>query len=148
MGFDIVYLPPIHPIGEREPQGPQQLRSGCRDPTRCRIAVGDRVDGTAGTTPSHPELGTIEDFDDFVAAARDRGLEVALDLALQLRPGPPVGDRSTRSGSPRCPDGSIAYAENPPKKYEDIYPLNFDNDPDGVVRRDAAGGAGSGSTTA
>ena len=79
----------------------------------------------------HPELGTIEDFDDFVAAAADLGLEVALDLALQCAPDHPWA-KDHRQWFTELPDGTIAYAENPPKKYQDIYPLNFDNDPDGL----------------
>ena len=79
----------------------------------------------------HPELGTIEDFDDFVAAAADLGLEVALDLALQCAPDHPWA-QDHRQWFTELPDGTIAYAENPPKKYQDIYPLNFDNDPVGL----------------
>ena len=80
----------------------------------------------------HPELGTIDDFDEFVVAARDRGLEVALDLALQCAPDHPWVTAASRSGSPPGRTARIAYAENPPKKYQDIYPMNFDNDPEGV----------------
>ena len=79
----------------------------------------------------HPSLGTIDDFDDFVAAARDLGMEVALDLALQCAPDHPWA-REHRQWFTELPDGTIAYAENPPKKYQDIYPLNFDNDPAGL----------------
>ena len=79
----------------------------------------------------HPDLGTIDDFDDFVAAARDLGMEVALDLALQCAPDHPWA-REHRQWFTELPDGTIAYAENPPKKYQDIYPLNFDNDPAGL----------------
>ena len=79
----------------------------------------------------HPELGTIDDFDRFVAAARENGLEVALDLALQCAPDHPWA-KDHRQWFTELPDGTIAYAENPPKKYQDIYPLNFDNDPGGL----------------
>ena len=79
----------------------------------------------------HPQLGTFEDFDDFVAATREQGMEVALDLALQAAPDHPWVTEHPEWFTTR-PDGSIAYAENPPKKYQDIYPLNFDNDPKGI----------------
>ncbi len=85
----------------------------------------------------HPQLGTIADFNKFVAAARDLGMEVALDLALQCAPDHPWA-RQHRQWFTELPDGTIAYAENPPKKYQDIYPVNFDNDPAGTVRRSAA----------
>jgi starch synthase (maltosyl-transferring) len=130
MGFDIVYLPPIHPIGEVNRKGPNNtLTPGPGDPGS-PWAIGSK-DG--GHDAVHPDLGTIEDFDAFVDRARSLGLEVALDLALQCAPDHPwVGEHpewfSTRA------DGSIAYAENPPKKYQDIYPLNFDNDFEGLSR--------------
>ena len=79
----------------------------------------------------HPDLGTIEDFDAFVAAATELGLEVALDLALQAAPDHPWATEHPEFFTTRA-DGTIAYAENPPKKYQDIYPINFDNDPDGI----------------
>ena len=79
----------------------------------------------------HPDLGTIDDFDDFVAEARDQGLEVALDLALQCAPDHPWA-KDHPEWFTVLPDGTIAYAENPPKKYQDIYPINFDNDPAGI----------------
>src|SRR5690606_27761541 len=81
----------------------------------------------------HPDLGTIEDFDAFVARARELGLEVALDLALQCSPDHPWVKEHPEWFTKRA-DGSIAYAENPPKKYQDIYPLNFDNDPEGLYQ--------------
>ena len=79
----------------------------------------------------HPKLGTIEDFDDFVAATRDHGMEVALDFALQCAPDHPWA-RDHPEWFTVLPDGTIAYAENPPKKYQDIYPINFDDDPAGL----------------
>ena len=128
MGFDIVYLPPIHPIG-------QQYRKGRNNSEICEPgdvgspwAIGSAAGGHDAV---HPELGTLTDFDDFVAAARDRGLEVALDLALQCSPDHPWVTEHPQWFTTR-PDGTIAYAENPPKKYQDIYPLNFDNDPAGL----------------
>ena len=81
----------------------------------------------------HPKLGTIEDFDDFVAATRDQGMEVALDLALQCAPDHPWA-KDHPEWFTVLPDGTIAYAENPPKKYQDIYPINFDNDPAGLYQ--------------
>ena len=95
----------------------------------------------------HTELGTIEDFDDFVAAAADLGLEVALDLALQCAPDHPWA-QDHRQWFTELPDGTIAYAENPPKKYQDIYPLNFDNDPVGLYMEVLRGAGPGASTTA
>ncbi|WP_166355179.1 alpha-1,4-glucan--maltose-1-phosphate maltosyltransferase [Phytoactinopolyspora limicola] len=134
MGFDVVYLPPIHPIGTTFRKGPNNtLNAGPNDPG-VPWAIGSD-DG--GHDAIHPELGTLADFADFVDAARENGLEVALDLALQASPDHPWA-REHPEWFTRRADGSIAYAENPPKKYQDIYPLNFDNDPDGIyaeVRR-------------
>ncbi|WP_034519483.1 maltotransferase domain-containing protein, partial [Actinomadura rifamycini] len=128
MGFDVVYLPPIHPIGRTERKGPNNtLDAGPYDPGS-PWAIGS-ADGGHDTV--HPDLGTIEDFDAFVAHANDHGLEVALDLALQCSPDHPWVSEHPEWFTTRA-DGSIAYAENPPKKYQDIYPLNFDNDPDGL----------------
>ena len=128
MGFDVVYLPPIHPIGLTHRKGPNNtLIAGPGDPGS-PWAIGGPAGGHDAV---HPDLGTLEDFRAFVAAARAEGLEVALDLALQASP-----DHPWVSAHPEwfttLPDGSIAYAENPPKKYQDIYPINFDNDPDGI----------------
>ena len=134
MGFDIVYLPPIHPIGEVNRKGRNNPAEpgGTVNPDPRDVgspwAIGSK-DG--GHDAVHPELGTIDDFDEFVAAARERGLEVALDLALQCAPDHPWVTAHPEWFTTR-PDGSIAYAENPPKKYQDIYPMNFDNDPAGV----------------
>jgi starch synthase (maltosyl-transferring) len=128
MGFDIVYLPPIHPIGAVNRKG----RNNTLDPTPDDVgspwAIGSK-DG--GHDAIHPDLGTLEDFDAFVAAARDNGLEVAIDFALQAAPDHPWVTSHPAWFTTRA-DGTIAYAENPPKKYQDIYPLNFDNDPDGI----------------
>jgi starch synthase (maltosyl-transferring) len=134
MGFDIVYLPPIHPIGEVNRKGRNNPAEpgGTVNPDPRDVgspwAIGSK-DG--GHDAIHPELGTIEDFDEFVAAAKERGLEVALDLALQCAPDHPWVTAHPEWFTTR-PDGSIAYAENPPKKYQDIFPMNFDNDPAGV----------------
>ncbi|WP_233153573.1 alpha-1,4-glucan--maltose-1-phosphate maltosyltransferase [Kineosporia sp. R_H_3] len=128
MGFDIVYLPPIHPVGRVNRKGPNNtLNPGPQDPG-VPWAIGS---DEGGHDAVHPDLGTIDDFDHFVATARENGLEVALDLALQCAPDHPWAREHPEWFTTRA-DGSIAYAENPPKKYQDIYPLNFDNDPVGI----------------
>ncbi|MFC4029901.1 alpha-1,4-glucan--maltose-1-phosphate maltosyltransferase [Streptomyces polygonati] len=128
MGFDIVYLPPVHPIGEVGRKGRNNALRAGPDDVGSPWAVGSR---SGGHDAVHPRLGTLDDFDDFVAAAGRLDLEVALDLALQCAPDHPWVARHPEWFTTR-PDGSVAYAENPPKRYEDIYPLNFDNDPDGL----------------
>jgi starch synthase (maltosyl-transferring) len=128
MGFDVVYLPPVHPIGTTARKGANNtLDAGPGDPGS-PWAIGS-ADG--GHDAIHPELGTLDDFDAFVARAADLGLEVALDFALQASPDHPWVRSHPEWFTTRA-DGSIAYAENPPKRYQDIYPLNFDNDPDGI----------------
>ncbi len=130
MGFDIIYLPPIHPIGEANRKGPNNtLTPGPNDPGST-WAIGSKL---GGHDAIHPDLGTIEDFDAFVARAHQLGLEVALDLALQCAPDHPYATSHPEWFTTRA-DGTIAYAENPPKKYQDIYPLNFDNDFEGLSR--------------
>ncbi len=130
MGFDIIYLPPIHPIGEVNRKGPNNTLTPGPDDTGSPWAIGSK-DG--GHDAVHPDLGTIDDFDHFVARAGDLGLEVALDLALQAAPDHPWVTSHPEWFTTRA-DGTIAYAENPPKKYQDIYPINFDNDPTGICR--------------
>ncbi len=128
MGFDIIYMPPIHPIGTQHRKGPNNtLLAGPHDPGS-PWAIGA---AEGGHDAIHPELGTFEDFDAFVARAAELGLEVALDLALQAAPDHPWVASHPEWFTTRV-DGSIAYAENPPKKYQDIFPLNFDNDPAGL----------------
>ncbi|WP_432493819.1 maltotransferase domain-containing protein [Kineococcus gypseus] len=128
MGFDIAYLTPVHPIGRTNRKGPNNtLTAGPLDPGS-PYAIGA---AEGGHDALHPELGTFEDFDFFVARARELGLEVALDLALQCSPDHPWVTEHPEWFTTRA-DGTIAYAENPPKKYQDIYPLNFDNDPAGI----------------
>lgn len=130
MGFDVIYMPPIHPIGFQHRKGRNNtLTPGPNDPGS-PWAIGSK-DG--GHDAIHPELGTFEDFDAFVARANELGLEVALDLALQAAPDHPWVTSNPEWFTTRV-DGSIAYAENPPKKYQDIYPLNFDNDPAGLSK--------------
>ncbi|WP_170026588.1 alpha-1,4-glucan--maltose-1-phosphate maltosyltransferase [Actinomadura oligospora] len=128
MGFDVVYLPPIHPIGRTFRKGPNNtLEAGPYDPGS-PWAIGSEEGGHDAV---HPDLGTLEDFRAFVDYARGLGLEVALDLALQCAPDHPWVTEHPEWFTTRA-DGTIAYAENPPKKYQDIYPLNFDNDPEGI----------------
>lgn len=128
MGFDVLYLPPIHPIGRTHRKGPNNtLTAGPNDPGSPWAIGGPE----GGHDAVHPDLGTLEDFRGFLAAASDAGLEVALDLALQASPDHPWVTEHPEWFT-TLPDGSIAYAENPPKKYQDIYPINFDNDPAGI----------------
>ena len=128
MQFDVIYLPPIHPIGTTHRKGPNNtLVAGPQDPGS-PWAIGA---AEGGHDAIHPDLGTFEDFDAFVGAARDLGLEVAIDLALQASPDHPWVKTNPEWFTTRV-DGTIAYAENPPKKYQDIYPLNFDNDYEGL----------------
>ena len=128
MGFDVAYLPPIHPIGEVTRKGRNNTLSAGPDDVGSPWAIGSR---NGGHDAIHPDLGTMADFDAFVARARELDLEIALDLALQCAPDHPWAVAHKEWFTTR-PDGSIAYAENPPKKYQDIYPVNFDNDPDGL----------------
>lgn len=121
LGFDVLYLPPIHPIGEKFRKGPNNsLECGPDDPGS-PWAIGSQ-DG--GHTDVEPKLGTLADFDHFVQSANVLGIEIALDFALQCSPDHPWVDEHPDWFHVR-PDGSIQYAENPPKKYQDIYPINF-----------------------
>jgi starch synthase (maltosyl-transferring) len=128
MGFDVVYLPPVHPIGCTFRKGRNNTLIPADGDPGSPWAIGS-ADG--GHDAIHPDLGTFEDFDAFVARTRELGMEVALDLALQASPDHPWVKEHPEWFTTRA-DGSIAYAENPPKKYQDIYPLNFDNDPEGI----------------
>ncbi|MFE0136616.1 alpha-1,4-glucan--maltose-1-phosphate maltosyltransferase [Streptomyces sp. NPDC059037] len=129
MGFDVVYLPPIHPIGTTFRKGPDNsLSSGPQD-VGVPWAIGSPEGGHDAV---HPDLGTLDDFDAFVRRAAGLGLEVALDFALQCSPDHPWVDKHPEWFAHRA-DGTIAYAENPPKKYQDIYPLAFDRDMPGLV---------------
>jgi starch synthase (maltosyl-transferring) len=124
MGFDVLYLPPIHPIGRSFRKGPNNvLAAGPTDPGSPWAIGSDE----GGHTAIESGLGTIEDFDAFVAAAAAHGLEIALDIAFQASPDHPYV-REHPDWFRRRPDGSIQYAENPPKKYQDIYPFNFESD--------------------
>ena len=128
MGFDVVYLPPIHPIGVTHRKGRNNtLEAKASDPGS-PWAIGA---ATGGHDAIHPDLGPEKDFAAFVSVAASLGLEVALDLALQASPDHPWVREHPEWFTTRA-DGTIAFAENPPKKYQDIYPLNFDNDPEGL----------------
>lgn len=128
MGFDVLYLPPIHPIGRAFRKGPNNtLEAGESDPGS-PWAIGS---AEGGHDAIHPDLGTLDDFRAFHSAVTDAGLELALDFALQASPDHPWVT-SHPEWFTTLPDGTIAYAENPPKKYQDIYPINFDNDPAGI----------------
>ncbi|MGQ0626387.1 MAG: maltotransferase domain-containing protein [Sporichthyaceae bacterium] len=128
MGFDVLYLPPIHPIGLAFRKGPNNTMTPGPDDPGSPWAIGS-ADG--GHDAIHPDLGTLADFDAFVARAGELGLEIALDFALQASPDHPWVKEHPEWFTTRA-DGTIAYAENPPKKYQDIFPLNFDNDPEGL----------------
>ena len=128
MGFDVLYLPPIHPIGVSFRKGPNNTMTPAPGDPGSPWAIGSK-DG--GHDAIHPDLGSIADFSFFLTTAKKNGIEVAIDLALQCSPDHPwVTEHPEWFTS--LPDGTIAYAENPPKKYQDIYPINFDNDPEGL----------------
>lgn len=122
MGFDIVYFPPIHPIGRTHRKGKNNSPTASPDDPGSPWAIGA---AEGGHDAVHPALGTLEDFRRLLARAGGLGLEVALDLAFQCSPDHPYV-RDHPEWFRRRPDGSIQFAENPPKKYEDIYPLDFD----------------------
>jgi len=138
MGFDIVYLPPIHPIGRAFRKGPNNSMIAPPDAPGSPWAIGDRAalacappDAEAagdcgGHKSIHPQLGTFADFDRLVNSAKSQGVEIALDIAFQCSPDHPWVTEHPEWFVTR-PDGSIQYAENPPKKYQDIYPLNFES---------------------
>ncbi|WP_301124444.1 alpha-1,4-glucan--maltose-1-phosphate maltosyltransferase [Streptomyces cacaoi] len=125
MGFDVVYLPPVHPIGDAFRKGPDNSLGAGEHDVGSPWAIGSAA---GGHDTVHPDLGTLEDFGHFVSRARALGMEVALDFALQCSPDHPWVKEHPDWFAHRA-DGSIAYAENPPKKYQDIYPLCFDGDP-------------------
>ena len=124
LGADVLYLPPIHPIGFTNRKGRDGAPVAKPTDPGSPWAIGS---AEGGHTALHPELGTIEDFDALAAAAADRGIEIALDLALQCSPDHPwVAEHP--DWFRHLPDGSIRFAENPPKRYEDIYPIDFETD--------------------
>jgi starch synthase (maltosyl-transferring) len=122
MGFDVLYLTPIHPIGRSFRKGPNNSLTPRPDDPGSPWAIGG-VEG--GHKAIHPELGTVADFDHLVASARYLGVEIALDIAFQCSPDHPYV-REHPEWFRKRPDGTIKYAENPPKKYQDIYPLDFE----------------------
>ncbi|MGI5441335.1 alpha-1,4-glucan--maltose-1-phosphate maltosyltransferase [Streptomyces shenzhenensis] len=129
MGFDVVYLPPIHPIGTTHRKGRNNTLTAHPDDVGVPWAIGSPE---GGHDTVHPRLGTTDDFRHFVRQATAHGLETALDLALQCSPDHPWIHQHPHWFHHR-PDGTIAHAENPPKKYQDIHPLTFDTDMDGLT---------------
>ena len=130
MGFDVLYMPPIHPIGKSFRKGPNNTLNASEQDPGSPWAIG----GAAGGHDAiHPDLGTEKDFQNFIKEANKLGLEIAMDLAVQASPDHPWVKEHPEWFTARA-DGSIAYAENPPKKYQDIYPINFDNDPAGIYQ--------------
>jgi starch synthase (maltosyl-transferring) len=123
MGFDVVYLPPIHPIGKTFRKGKNNSVSAQPDDVGSPWAIGSEE---GGHTSIHPQLGTMEDFKKFVSSAKVYGLEVALDIAFQCTPDHPYV-KQHREWFRTRPDGTIQYAENPPKLYQDILPLDFES---------------------
>jgi starch synthase (maltosyl-transferring) len=124
MGFDVVYLPPIHPIGTAHRKGPNNtLVAGPGDPGS-PWAIGAAEGGHKAV---HPELGTLEDFDRFLLKAKSLGIDIALDVAYQTSPDHPYVKEHPEWFKKRA-DGTIRYAENPPKKYQDVYPFDFECD--------------------
>ncbi len=121
MGFDVLYLPPIHPIGTSHRKGPDNTLVAGPDDPGSPWAIGSTE---GGHLDIHPDLGTAGDLSHLLDVLREHGMEVALDYALQCSPDHPWV-RDHPEWFHRRPDGSIAYAENPPKKYQDIYPINF-----------------------
>src|SRR6266446_5285927 len=122
LGFDVVYLPPIHPIGFTNRKGPGNMLAAGSNAPGSPWAIGSSAGGHDVVEPS---LGTLSDFDQFVAVAKRLGMEVAIDFAIQCSPDHPWVKKHPDWFHHR-PDGSIKYAENPPKEYQDVYPINFD----------------------
>jgi starch synthase (maltosyl-transferring) len=124
LGFDVLYLPPVHPIGRTNRKGPNNTLTAGPDDPGSPWAIGA---DEGGHTVVSPELGTIEDFERLVAAAREQGIEIALDYAIQCSPDHPWL-KEHPEWFHRRPDGTVKYAENPPKRYQDIYNVNFDSE--------------------
>ncbi len=124
MGFDVLYLPPIHPIGRSFRKGKNNELAAGPDDVGSPWAIGAKEGGHKAI---HPQLGTLEDFKRLVTKAKKSGIEIALDIAFQCAPDHPYA-REHPEWFRKRPDGSIQYAENPPKKYQDIYPLDFETD--------------------
>jgi starch synthase (maltosyl-transferring) len=124
MGFDVLYLPPIHPIGRAFRKGPNNTLDAKPNDPGSPWGIGGEAGGHKAI---HPELGTFDDFEHLLMAAKDHGIEIALDLAFQCSPDHPYV-REHPEWFRHRPDGTIKYAENPPKKYQDIYPIDFECD--------------------
>jgi starch synthase (maltosyl-transferring) len=124
MGFDVLYLPPIHPIGETNRKGKNNAERGRPGEPGSPWAIGGKA---GGHTAIHPELGTVADFKALISAARELGMEIALDLAYQCTPDHPWVEEHPQWFRHR-PDGTIRFAENPPKLYQDIYPIDFETE--------------------
>ena len=124
MGFDVLYLPPIHPIGRSFRKGKNNEVNAGPEDVGSPWAIGAKEGGHKAI---HPQLGTLEDFKRLVTKAKESGIEIALDIAFQCAPDHPYA-REHPEWFRKRPDGSIQYAENPPKKYQDIYPLDFETD--------------------
>lgn len=124
MGFDTIYLPPIHPIGKTNRRGRNNAGPAEEEEPGSPWAIGNE---SGGHTAMNPDLGTMEDFVDLINSAKELGIDIALDLAFQCSPDHPYVKQHPEWFY-RRKDGTIRYAENPPKKYYDIYPLNFESD--------------------
>src|SRR5207249_3724731 len=123
MGFDVLYLPPIHPIGRTNRKGRNNTLTPGPDDPGSPWAIGSEL---GGHTAVDPALGPVEDFERLVAAAREHDIDVALDYAIQCSPDHPWL-KEHPEWFHRRPDGTLKYAENPPKRYQDIYNVNFDS---------------------
>ena len=130
MGFDVLYIPPIHPIGYAHRKGKNNSLTASPTDPGVPWGIGN---SSGGHDAVNPDLGTMKDLEDFIKVAKKHEIEIAMDLALQCSPDHPWV-KSNPEWFTKRPDGSIAYAENPPKKYEDIYPINFDNDYPGLFK--------------
>lgn len=124
MGFDVLYFPPIHPIGRTHRKGKNNVPSGTPADPGSPWGIGSQEGGHKAI---HPQLGTLNDFRRFLEKAKEHGLEVALDVAFHCSPDHPYV-KEHREWFKIRPDGTVQYAENPPKKYQDIYPLDFETD--------------------
>lgn len=124
MGFDVLYLPPIHPIGTAYRKGKNNNPAGAPDEPGSPWAIGSEEGGHKAI---HPDLGTLDDFRQLIARAHTHGIEIAMDIAFQCSPDHPYV-KEHREWFKIRPDGTVQYAENPPKKYQDIFPLDFETD--------------------
>ena len=145
LGFDVLYMTPIHPIGAHQPQGPQQHAH--RRSRRSGLPVRGRRARRAATTRCIPELGTVEDVRSLCATAREHGMDVCMDFAINAS-----ADHPWLTDHPewfhRRPDGTLKYAENPPKKYQDIYNVNWESRTGAACGTSGCGSSCSGSTAA